>query len=138
MRSGLLSGNTWYYWRVRAFNTGGFGPWSVTWKFRTMIIGIEPISSIIPDKFVLYDNYPNPFNPVTKIKFDIPQDAADKNALLEIYDITGRLVEVVLNESLNAGKYEISWNASQTASGIYIYRLSAGKYTAVKKMAVIK
>lgn len=136
--AGLLSGSSVYYWRVRGFNTGGFGPWSVTWRFSTIIIGIEPVSTIIPDKFMLYDNYPNPFNPVTTIKFDIPNDVAGKITLLEIFDITGRRAAIPVNEILQAGKYEIKWDAGSFASGIYIYRLKAGKYTAVKKMIVVK
>ncbi|KXK55297.1 MAG: 5'-nucleotidase [Chlorobi bacterium OLB5] len=136
--AGLLSGSSVYYWRVRGFNTGGFGPWSVTWRFSTIIIGIEPVSTIIPDKFMLYDNYPNPFNPVTTIKFDIPNDAAGKITLLEIFDITGRRAAIPVNEILQAGKYEIKWDAGSFASGIYIYRLKAGKYSAVKKMIVVK
>lgn len=135
---GLLSGSSVYYWRVRGFNTGGFGPWSVTWRFTTMIIGIEPVSTIIPDKFRLYDNFPNPFNPVTRIKFDIPGDASGEAVSLEIFDITGRRVSFPVNENLHAGKYEIYWDAGSAASGMYIYRLRAGKYTAVKKMIVIK
>lgn len=136
--AGLLSGSSVYYWRVRGFNTGGFGPWSVTWRFTTMIIGIEPVSTIIPDKFMLYDNYPNPFNPVTTIKFDIPNDAAGKITLLEIFDITGRRAAIPVNEILQAGRYEIKWDAGSFASGIYVYRLKAGKYTSVKKMIVVK
>lgn len=136
--AGLLSASSVYYWRVRGFNTGGFGPWSVTWRFSTIIIGIEPVSTIIPDKFMLYDNYPNPFNPVTTIKFDIPNDAAGKITLLEIFDITGRRAAIPVNEILQAGKYEIKWDAGSFASGIYIYRLKAGKYSAVKKMIVVK
>ncbi len=136
--AGLLSGSSVYYWRVRGFNTGGFGPWSVTWRFSTIIIGIEPVSTIIPDKFMLYDNYPNPFNPVTTIMFDIPNDAAGKITLLEIFDITGRRAAIPVNEILQAGKYEIKWDAGSFASGIYVYRLKAGKYTSVKKMIVVK
>lgn len=136
--AGLLSGSSVYYWRVRGFNTGGFGPWSVTWRFTTMIIGIEPVSTIIPDKFMLYDNYPNPFNPVTTIKFDIPNDASGKITLLEIFDITGRRAAIPVNEILQAGKYEIKWDAGSFASGLYIFRLSTGKYSAVKKMIVVK
>lgn len=136
--AGRLTGNSRYYWRVRAFNTGGFGPWSVTWRFNTLIIGIEPISINIPESFKLYDNYPNPFNPVTKIEFDIPQYAAGNTVKLEIYDAAGKLTAVVLNEVLQAGKYAVNWNAGNYASGIYFYRLIAGSFTSVKKMAVVK
>lgn len=136
--AGILSGSSVYYWRVRGFNTGGFGPWSVTWRFTTMIIGIEPITTIIPDKFMLYDNYPNPFNPVTSIRFDIPAEASGNMVTLEIFDITGSRVSIPVKENLRTGKYEIKWDAGSMASGVYIYRLRAGKFSAVKKMIVLK
>lgn len=137
MPSGLLSGSSVYYWRVRGFNVGGFGPWSVTWRFTTQIIGIEPIGSIIPDKFALYNNYPNPFNPVTTINFDI---SSGMNSAVElvVYDVTGRIAAVLVNSALRPGKYSAVWNASGYASGVYFYRLSAGTFTDIKKMVVVK
>ncbi len=135
--AGLLSGSSVYYWRVRGFNVGGFGPWSVTWRFTTQIIGIEPISNIIPDKFMLYNNYPNPFNPVTTIDFDIPS-GINSHTELVIYDITGRIISVLVNSSLRSGKYSVSWKGSNYSSGVYFYRLSAGKFVDIKKMVVIK
>ncbi|HMQ99156.1 MAG TPA: T9SS type A sorting domain-containing protein, partial [Ignavibacteria bacterium] len=137
MPSGLLSGSSVYYWRVRGFNVGGFGPWSVTWRFTTQVIGIEPISSIIPDRYMLYNNYPNPFNPVTTINFDIPS-GVDTDVELVIYDVTGRIAAVLVNSALRPGKYSAVWNASGFASGVYFYRLSAGKFTDIKKMIVVK
>ncbi len=138
--AGRLSGSQTYYWKCRGFNIGGFGPWSVTWRFSTLVIGIEPISEIIPDKFMLYDNFPNPFNPVTNIKFDIPKHGIGiyQNAELIIYDITGRIVSVLINENLRPGKYSVQWNAGNYSSGIYIYSLRAGNFSAVKKMVLIK
>lgn len=135
---GRLTGSTTYYWRVRAFNSGGFGPWSVTWRFSTMLIGIEPSGSIIPDRFMLYSNYPNPFNPVTKIKFDIPAKYSNYLVNLTVYDINGRTVKEILNSQLAAGRYTAEFNAEMLSSGIYFYRLSAGNENLVRKMAVIK
>ncbi|NOS85449.1 MAG: T9SS type A sorting domain-containing protein [Ignavibacteria bacterium] len=135
--AGVLNGSSVYYWRVRGFNVGGFGPWSVTWRFTTQIIGIEPISTIIPDKYMLYNNYPNPFNPVTNINFDIPSSESSE-AELVIYDITGRIVTVLVNSSLRPGKYSVRWNASGYSSGVYFYRLTSGSYSDIKKMVVVK
>ncbi len=137
MPAGLLNGSSVYYWRVRGFNVGGFGPWSVTWRFTTQIIGIEPISTLIPDNYALYNNYPNPFNPVTNINFDIPHGENSKTELV-IYDITGRKVAVLVNSALRPGKYMVSWNASNYSSGVYFYRLSSGSFSDIKKMVVIK
>ena len=136
--TGLLSGSSVYHWRVRGFNVGGFGPWSVTWKFTTQIIGIEPISGIVPSAFRLYDNFPNPFNPVTTINFDIPQGTENANTKLIIYDLTGRVISELINSELRPGKYSIKWDASAYASGVYFYRIQSGKFTDIKKMVVVK
>lgn len=133
--AGKLTGNTPYYWRVRGYNTGGFGPWSVTWKFTTGPIGISQIGTEIPKIYRLYNNYPNPFNPVTKIRFDLPRQDIVK---IEIYDITGRLIAKLVDEELTAGTYETSWDASGFASGIYIYRIITRSFTETHKMVVVK
>lgn len=89
----------------------------------------------IPNKFELLQNYPNPFNPVTKIDFSIPADAPVKLAL---YDISGREVKVLVNETKNAGYYTITFDASGISSGVYFYKLTSGGYNDVKRMMVIK
>ena len=76
----------------------------------------------VPVSFELVQNYPNPFNPSTKMQFSLPVDADVK---LEVYDCVGRLVSVLANGFMKAGYHEISFDASQLASGVYIYRLSA-------------
>ena len=138
VRSGLLSGSSVYHWRVRGFNVGGFGPWSVTWKFTTQIIGIEPISGIVPSAFRLYDNFPNPFNPVTTINFDIPTSTENGNTKLIIYDLTGRVISELIDAELRPGKYSVKWDASAYASGVYLFRLESGRFSDIKKMVVVK
>lgn len=138
VRSGLLSGSSVYHWRVRGFNVGGFGPWSVTWKFTTQIIGIEPISGIVPSAFRLYDNFPNPFNPVTTINFDIPTSTENANTKLIIYDLTGRVISELIDAELRPGKYSVKWDASAYASGVYLFRLESGRFSDIKKMVVVK
>jgi hypothetical protein len=98
------------------------------------------VSNNIPTAFNLYQNFPNPFNPVTKIKYDLPKSASGGvNVILKIYDIIGREVTTLVNnEFKNAGRYEVSWNANNYASGVYIYRLQAGDYVSSKKMVLIK
>jgi hypothetical protein len=107
--------------------------------FRLCIpIGIQPISTEIPQTFALFQNYPNPFNPTTKIKFDIPLRNGRDRSLLKIYDVLGREIETLINEELNPGTYEIEWNAANYPSGVYFYSLTAGNFTQTKKMVIIK
>jgi len=84
---------------------------------------------------MLYRNYPNPFNPSTNIKFDIPKSSDVK---LIIYDIAGREITKLVNEMLNAGSYEVSWDASNYTSGVYFYKLISENYIDTKKMVLIK
>jgi hypothetical protein len=88
-----------------------------------------------PEKFELYQNYPNPFNPVTNIKFGLPFSSHVK---LTVYDITGKTVSVLVNELRPSGFYEVSFDASRLASGIYFYKLHANGIQQIKKMTVIK
>lgn len=101
-------------------------------------IGVQVISSEIPQRFALYNNYPNPFNPVTKINFDIPNISGDKKVQVAVYDVLGNQVELLVNEELSAGKYSVDWNAMNYSSGIYFYRINAGNYTDTKKMILVK
>jgi len=133
--AGILNHDVRYFWRVRAINIGGEGPWSPVWNFRTGLVGLNQTGNEIPVQHKLYNNYPNPFNPVTKIKFDIPQQSFTK---LTIYDIGGKEVSVLVNRELNPGSYEAEFNASNLPSGVYFYKLSSGGYTDVKKMILVK
>lgn len=90
--------------------------------------------STLPTEFTLSQNYPNPFNPVTNIDFTLPH-AADWQ--LQIYNILGQVVQTWSDHG-NAGYYQIAWDAGQYASGVYFYRLSAGSYSATKKMVLLK
>jgi hypothetical protein len=88
-----------------------------------------------PEEFSLLQNYPNPFNPVTNFKFQIVKPGL---VTLKIYDILGKEVSTIVNEELEAGYYSYRWDGSKLASGIYFYRITAGGYTEVKKMLMIK
>lgn len=89
----------------------------------------------LPATFKLYQNYPNPFNPITKIKYDIIEKGAVK---ITVYDILGRKVKSLLNEEVSPGTYELLFDASELASGIYLYRLQTNSYSRTKKMMVLK
>lgn len=100
------------------------------------VIGIEPISSEVPQSFSLSQNYPNPFNPATKIRFEIPNGG--ENAVMKLYNAEGKLVKVLVNETLKAGVYEIELDARNMSSGVYFYSLSTGRYSDMKKMILVK
>lgn len=89
----------------------------------------------IPRNYILHQNYPNPFNPTTRIEFEIPQK---EHVKLTIYDILGREVMKLIDGEFNAGRYSVDVNMSGYPSGVYFYRLEAGKFTSVKKMMLIK
>ena len=107
-------------------------------------IGIQKITSIVPDKYELFQNYPNPFNPVTTIKFSIPALSfphvlsGNPLATLKIYDVLGRLIKTLVNEKLEAGEYEVQFNSTEFSSGVYFYRFTAGSFNDSKKMLLIK
>lgn len=101
------------------------------------IIGVQNISSEIPSSFSLHQNYPNPFNSSTKIKFDISHFTGSVVSL-SVYDLIGREIAILVNESLSVGEYEVTFDGSGLPSGVYLYKLSAGDYTNTKRMLVIK
>jgi uncharacterized Ntn-hydrolase superfamily protein len=99
-------------------------------------VGLVGFSNSVPHEFKLYQNYPNPFNPVTKISFDLAKPSTVK---LIIYDILGNLVTVLLNNNpFPAGNYEFEFDASNLASGVYIYKLISNNFSDAKKMTVVK
>ncbi len=104
-------------------------------------IGIQPISTEIPNKFSLEQNYPNPFNPSTKIRFDISGTSVTQT-FLSVYDILGREVAILVNEQLKPGIYEVEWSAvgggNKFSSGIYFYTLQAESFIYTKKMLIVK
>jgi len=124
-----------YYWRVSASNSCVTSVWSQTWNFSVVLTTAGNYESEIPKVFKLYENYPNPFNPVTRIKFDLPDNSSVK---LFIYDVTGKLVTELLNTQLTAGSYNVTWNATDVSSGIYMVRIQTEKYTDVKRMIFLK
>lgn len=95
-------------------------------------------NSIIPIEFKLYQNFPNPFNPITKIKFDIPSSFKNGSVRLVIYNSLGEEVMTLLNSELNPGIHEVDFDGSELASGIYIYNLTAGSFQGSGKMLLVK
>lgn len=88
----------------------------------------------LPNQIKLFQNYPNPFNPTTTIKYSIPYS---ERVMIKVYDLLGREIKTLLNDYKNAGTYEIEFNASNFASGIYFYRIISGNYYETKKMILL-
>jgi len=133
--SGTLFNNITYFWRVNASNSLGTGPWSEIWSFTPQPTGINPIAGEIPTVYYLYSNYPNPFNPSSTIRFDIPKASHVK---ITIYNNLGRMISELINKKLCAGRYEVDWNAHGNPSGIYFYKITTEEFTNVKKMILLK
>ena len=101
----------------------------------TSVSGIEDDINIIPMKYVLYQSYPNPFNPTTTIKYSVPQGEI---VSIKVYDILGSEVVVLTNEYKPTGTYTLEFNASRFASGVYFYQIRAGSFVETKKMVLLK
>lgn len=105
-----------------------------TWEGSFGLTGIAA-NNQIPAKFSLHQNYPNPFNPVTTINYDIAKTGF---TTLQVYDVLGKEIAVLLNGEVLAGKYELEFDASSLPSGVYFYKLTSGDFTEVKKMTLVK
>jgi hypothetical protein len=108
---------------------------SVNLHLTKLFISVNPISTEVPDKCLLYQNYPNPFNPTTNIKFQVKDS---KFVMLKVFNILGREVATLVNGKLNAGVYEVPFDGTSMASGIYFFRLVTENYSETKRMVLIK
>ncbi len=95
---------------------------------------------LIPEVFVLRQNYPNPFNPVTTLRYDLPEQA---NVNIIIYDMLGRQVKSLINQTQDAGFKSVLWNATNdndkpVSAGVYLYKIQAGDFVQTKKMVLLK
>ena len=106
-----------------------------------MVVGTLSIDGAdIPEVFALHQHYPNPFNPTTQIKYDLPEDALVN---ITIYDIMGRSIKSLVNSKQTAGYRSIQWNATTNlgepvSAGMYIYMIQAGEFRQVRKMVLLK
>ncbi len=106
-----------------------------------MITDIPKEENSLPEKFILYQNYPNPFskgaggNPETAIKFNVPKESF---VSLKIYDVLGNEIQTLVNEKKSPGLYQVEFNGNNLSSGVYFYRLQAGKFSAAKKMILLR
>jgi hypothetical protein len=116
--------------------------------FDTLVLSVQKNSNPIPEQYMLYQSYPNPFNPVTKIRFNTPPQPSPKEresvfVRLVVYDILGCEVATIVNEQLKPGSYEVEWDGSNYPSGVYFYQLTISNdqltiYKETRRMVLIK
>lgn len=106
---------------------------SVNFYLNRVFVGVTQQGNTVPEKYYLSPNYPNPFNPVTNIKFDLPESGLVR---IKIYNLLGKEVTSLVNSYLNAGKYNAAWNASSFPSGVYFYRMEVTTHGGFKRSFV--
>jgi len=99
------------------------------------VVSVPPSPRNVPVQFSLEQNFPNPFNPTTNIKYNLPVNSF---VVLKIYDVLGREVETLIHERQFAGSRSVTFNAKELPSGVYLYRLQAGSYTQTKKLILLR
>ena len=105
-------------------------------EWNNMAISVVNLTDIfLPTEVSLSNAYPNPFNPVTMLSYDVP---SDMNVSMGIYDVRGRLVEELINDMREQGRYEVTWNADQHSSGVYMVKMTGGTAVKVQKIMLVK
>lgn len=107
---------------------------SISFEGGSVVVSNDEITEI-PAEFQLHQNYPNPFNPSTTIRYDVRENA---HVTITVYDLTGRRVAELVDRPHAAGTHQVEWNANDLASGVYLYRIEAGSFSAVRSLTLIK
>jgi len=129
-----LQNNREYYWRVRAVYQNDYSDWSETQSF-TVGNATSTNQYDSPIVFELQQNYPNPFNPTTQIKYSIPEAT---HVSLDVYNTLGQLVANLVNEYQSTGLHEVSFDASNLSTGLYLYRIQTKSYSETRRMMLMK
>lgn len=124
-----------YYWRVRVLIDDVAGEWTETWSFSTSTTTVAASMDEVPGEVQLAQNYPNPFNPETRIRYGLPESG---QARVIIYNALGRHVATLVNEKQSRGWHEVTFDATEMASGLYIYRLETNGQVKTQQMMFVK
>jgi hypothetical protein len=111
------------------------GNFEIRWYENLYVISVKNTGGVVPEKFILHQNFPNPFNPVTRIEFSVPERIP---VSLKVYDVLGREIRVLVDEVKPAGNYYAELDGSNLPSGVYYYSLTAGGFIETKKMILLK
>lgn len=130
-----LESNTAYYWRVKAIGDTVDSDWSEAWKFTTNSTTNAEQDPDIPGELKLEQNFPNPFNPTTNISYQLPENS---EVTLEVFNMLGKHVATLVSGKQQAGRHEVSFDASELSSGVYIYRIRSGDFTDTRQMMLVK
>jgi flagellar hook assembly protein FlgD len=138
-----LSAGTTYHWTVLAANSIGDTLWSTeifSFSVADTVTAIEDEFTGIPEKFSLIQNFPNPFNPVTIISYQLPKNSSVE---LTVYNTVGQPIRTLVNSNQSAGTYQLQWDGKNdkgvnVSTGLYFYRIKAGSFVQMKKMMLIK
>ena len=139
--SNLANNNPQYFWLAQAINKYNFVVSSNYNTPNTFIIGtLSTEEDLIPNQFALHQNFPNPFNPTTTIRYDLPNE---EDVSIVIFDVVGRKIRSLISQNQSAGYHRIQWDAKNdlgepVSAGMYIYILHAGDHRSVKKMVLLK
>ncbi len=126
-----------YFWRVNSTNQFGTSLWSNIFRFKTITATGVASEDKAPAEYNIYQNFPNPFNPTTVISYQLSSDFVG-NVTLKVYDVLGREVAKLVDENKPAGKYKVEFNGAGLSSGMYFYKLTAGSFSEVKKLMLLK
>jgi hypothetical protein len=132
--SAIVNGSK-YYYRIYAERDTITSCYSNIVSVTGIVTGVLDDLNAVPKEYVLNQNYPNPFNPTTKIKYGIPKAGTVQ---LKIYNTLGQEVQTLVNKYMEAGIYEVEFNCMNFSSGIYLYRITSGSFSQIKKMILVK
>lgn len=130
-----LTPNHVYLYKVCSFNSFGISDYSNVVSARTEATISIINNNEIPERYFLGNNYPNPFNPTTIIKFGIRSSSF---VSLKVYNLIGAEIEKLVGRDLSSGTYQVKWYAANYPAGVYFYRIESGGFSEVKKMILVK
>ena len=123
------------FWVVANYDGGVSDSSNLVQFIVSEIVSADDRDALVPDKFYVSQNYPNPFNPNTTISFGLP---VESNVKLDVFDVTGRRVQTLVNSRLAAGHHHVNFDAAGLGSGVYFYRVDTGQEQLIRKMMLLR